>query len=173
MKEKRILLLVDMQEGFLRFKEASNLLNSVSNVLPYFDDVLATKYENSKGSFFETVLGWSGMQSREDQELVKVAKDNASFVLSKQWYSCKGSDLIPHLKRMNNGVVPKEVWVAGVDTDCCVLAVAVELFESGVKPIIIKDCCWSSGGEEYHTAGLMCLRRLIGKNQIVFSLDIM
>ena len=62
--------------------------------------------------------------------------------------------------------LPEEVTLVGVDTDACVLATAIDLFEMGIKPIIIEDCVGSSGGEGCHEAGMLLLKRSIGKEQI-------
>ena len=33
----------------------------------------------------------------------------------------------------------------------------------GIKPIILEDCVGSSGGDECHEAGMLLLKRSIGK----------
>ncbi|MDR4235666.1 hypothetical protein, partial [Priestia megaterium] len=62
---------------------------------------------------------------------------------------------------------PKKVFIIGADTDCCVLTIATALFENNIRPIVLTKYVDSNGGSESHKAGLLVLKRLIGKNQLV------
>lgn len=37
--------------------------------------------------------------------------------------------------------LPEKVFLAGDDTDCCVLASALRLMESGVRPVVLTRYC--------------------------------
>ena len=56
----------------------------------------------------------------------------------------KNTNFIQSLVALCDGL-PEEVTLVGVDTDACVLATAIDLFEIGIRPIILEDCVGSSG----------------------------
>lgn len=68
---------------------------------------------------------------------------------------------------MKNDV--KEVYIAGIDTDCCVLKTAIDIFERNIRPIVLIDYCASNGGDESHRSAIRVLERTIGKKQIVYG----
>ena len=80
-------------------------------------------------------------------------------------FMCKNTNFIQSLVALCDGV-PDEVTLVGVYTDACVLATAIDLFEMGIRPIIIEDCVGSGGDDECHEAGVLILKRSIGKEQI-------
>jgi hypothetical protein len=48
----------------------------------------------------------------------------------------------------------------------CVLKVALDLFDLGIEPIIMVDCCASTLGLQAHLAGLAVLARNIGADRL-------
>jgi nicotinamidase-related amidase len=60
-----------------------------------------------------------------------------------------------------------EVFLCGIETDCCVLKTAVDLFEHHYRPVVLSSACASRAGKENHEAGLKILRRMIGNEQVV------
>lgn len=42
----------------------------------------------------------------------------------------------------------KKIYLCGTDLDACVLAIAYQLFDNGIKPLIILDCCGSSSSNK-------------------------
>lgn len=71
------------------------------------------------------------------------------------------------LKELNDGELPKHVFICGADTDCCVLKTATDIFEQGLMPIVLTEYCDSNAGPKLHEAGLLVMGRLIGKVCIV------
>ena len=68
---------------------------------------------------------------------------------------------------MNNGAYPEKIFITGADTDCCVLTIATALFEHNIKPVVLTRYCDSNGGSVSHEAGIACMTRLIGEEQLV------
>lgn len=164
---KNVLVVIDLQVGFIKdntIKVANNIRDLLDS--EKYDAVIATKFTNMPGSSFNTFLGWRGMLEEEEKELLPFVEEYADIVISKCSYSCvKNTNFIQSLLSLCDGL-PEEVTLVGVDTDACVLATAIDLFEMGIRPIIIEDCVGSSGGDECHEAGMLLLKRSIGKNQI-------
>lgn len=106
---KNILIVIDMQNGFLENKYTKNLISQIEELLNTF---------------------------------------------------------LQRLCQLNDGQLPRKVYLAGVDTDCCVLTTATSLFENNIRPIVLTKYCASNGGPQSHEAGILCLKRLIGEKQL-------
>src|SRR3989338_8335989 len=48
----------------------------------------------------------------------------------------------------------QEVHLCGFDTDCCVLATAYDLFDLGLKPVILENLTWSTSKDKLHNAAI-------------------
>ncbi len=60
----------------------------------------------------------------------------------------------------------EKVFIAGIDIDMCVLKIAMDLFDMGIEPIVLTDCCASTAGLQAHLAGLAVLSRNIGADRL-------
>lgn len=163
---KNFLLVIDIQRGFLNENtaEVKNKIDSLirSNV---FDCVIATVYRNYRGSPISSFMGWREMMTNEEQKLVGEASD-ADFFIYKTSYSAYSNELVNILTTENAGVMPECVFIAGVDTECCVLMTAAELFEKGIRPVVLADYCGSTGGTDSHNAGILSMQSIIGKSNM-------
>lgn len=155
-----------MQIGFIN-DNTLRVARHIGNLLEReeYDAVIATKFTNVKGSSYDKLLNWQGMLEDKDKELLPIVEQYSDCIISKCSYSCVNVNFIQSLVALCDGL-PEEVTIVGVDTDACVLATAIDLFEMGIRPVIIEDCVYSSGGEKYHDAGMLLLKRSIGENQI-------
>lgn len=164
---KNVLVVIDLQVGFINDKtiKVANNIRDLLDSGEYYA-VIATKFTNMTGSSFDSFLGWTGMLGEEEKALLPFVEEYADIIVSKCSYSCvKNTNFIQSLLSLCDGL-PEEVTLVGVDTDACVLATAIDLFEMGIRPIILEDCVGSSGGDECHEAGMLLLKRSIGKGQI-------
>src|SRR6266516_266133 len=48
----------------------------------------------------------------------------------------------------------------------CVLKIAMDVFDLGIEPIVLVDCCASTAGLQAHLSGLAILSRNIGPHQL-------
>ena len=101
-----------------------------------------------------------------EQSIPSEYRDHIDIVMDKQVYNGASDESIRMLCRLNDGMRPSRVFVAGMDTDACVLTTAVGLFEHGIRPVVLTRYCASGGGRESHNAGILCMRRLIGDGQL-------
>ena len=164
---KNVLVVIDLQVGFIN-DNTVKVADKIHDLLDSgeYSTVIATKFTNMPGSSFDAFLGWDGMMEKDDKELLPFVEEYADTIVSKCSYSCvKNTNFIQSLVALCDGL-PDEVTLVGVDTDACVLATAIDLFEMGIRPIIIEDCVGSSGGDGCHEAGMLILKRSIGKEQI-------
>lgn len=159
---KSILLVVDLQRGFLNqnTERVLNVINEAKRLLHY-EICVYTKFFNSQKSSFTQILNWTKFQSGYEQELVLPVEDK-DIVLSKNSYSAVTVDL----KELIEKGQFDNVYLCGVDTDSCVLATAFELFDLGINPAIIIDACASSGGDSCHAAAELIMRRSFGNDNV-------
>lgn len=168
MEKSGIAIVVDMQKGFLESSDMEELSKKVVSLLNknIFDAVICTKFVNVQNSIFENLLQWDKLESGEECQIIPEIEKNATIIVEKSIYNCVNADFIQRLCQVNGGIYPKQVFVMGVDTDCCVLTIATSLFENNIRPVVLAEYCGSNGGAEAHKAGIKCLERLIGKKQI-------
>ncbi len=164
---KTFLLIIDMQEGFLS-KDTEKVRERICTLIeqPFFDFKVATIYQNTPDSPLVKIRNWDRFFSGKEQRLEENVEKCSDAVVFKQKYSAFNEQLISILKNNNGGELPQEIFIAGIDTECCVLATALELFEYGIRPIVLADYCGTTAGKEFHDAGLVSMSSLIGGNNI-------
>ncbi len=165
---KNILIVIDVQNGFTRKEQTKKVANKIKELLEkkIFDCVIATRFLNSDNSIYEKLFDWKKLKSEGEIQLVDGLEQYMDYVVDKSIYTCINSNFIQKLCQLNDGEYPKQVFLAGVDTDCCVLTIATGLFEHNIRPIVLTKYCHSNGGVASHEAGLLCLQRLIGEKQL-------
>ena len=156
------LLIVDVQVGFVN-DATRHIIPRVEALQEQYAHIYATRFINAEGSPYRRLLNWHRFyRDSEDVPLAFELVDGVT-VIDKHVYTCVTPTFIEDLH--SKGIV--EVAICGIDTDACVSACAVDLFENGFRPILLSEACASHAGAEYHEAALRILARLIGKNQIV------
>lgn len=167
-KQKNIIIIVDMQQGFTMSEQTAYLKEKIEELLErkIFDVVIATRFLNEDNSVFEQLHSWKRLKSEEERTLIQKVEECADCVEDKYLYTCVNPNFIQRLCQLNGGQYPEKVFLAGVDTDCCVLSIAIDLFENNIRPIVLIDYCASNGGMESHKAAIVCMKRLLGAKQI-------
>lgn len=156
------IIIVDMQKGFINDNNR-HIIEKINSYLKNntFDNIIYTKYVNYEGSPFVKILDWHAMKVPEEQEFC-VDFINGATIIPKVGYGVKQEDILK-LKKLNID----EIEVCGTDTDACVLAVAFQLFDNGIKPIILKDLCASSSSNiEMHNMAIKVMERQFGKDNV-------
>jgi nicotinamidase-related amidase len=157
-----VLLIIDVQKGFLNAWTGA-VPAKVETLQARFPRVVATHFENPEGSPFRTLKDLTRFTPGSAAcELAFEPKAGAER-MAKTGYSAATPEFLESLKKDKVG----EVALCGIATDNCVLVTAVQLFEAGIRPLVLADYCASHAGPDYHKAGLMLLERLIGERQIV------
>ena len=165
---KNILIIVDMQEGFICDAQTKQLKNHVVELLEknIFDVIIATRFLNEKDSIYEKLFDWKQLEQEEERRIPDDIMEHVDYVVDKYIYNCVNTSFIQRLCQLNEGVYPEKVFIVGVDTDCCVLAIATSLYENNIRPIVLTQYVGSTGGNKSHEAGLLCMKRLIGEKQL-------
>ncbi len=168
-KMKNIIILVDIQNGFVKTEYAEESFKRVEDLMKreLFDVVIATKYWNEEGSIICRLMDWHGLCTEEEQDLRPEIKEYVDYITEKNTFSSMTDEMKDLLMEVNGGELPEHVFVIGYDTECCVLTTATDLFEMGVRPIVLTQYCGSHDGERYHQAGITSLEHLIGPKFLI------
>jgi len=157
------LLIIDVQKGFINIhtegipRRIEELVNKIN-----FKHIIATKFFNKDNSNFEILLDWHRM--KDDEETSLAINLNKDFkIINKDTYTVCTEEFTEYIK-VNN---IRRIYIAGLDTDSCILHTAMNLFEQNIEPVILVDMCMSSRGIEFHEYAIKILERSIGKSQIV------
>lgn len=137
------IIIVDMQKGFINDNN-SHLIGKINAYLNNntFQNVIYTKCIYNSTSSFVKILNWHGMKDKDEQQIVVDVLNNAT-ILNKEGYGLTQDDL--NLIK-SKGIT--EIEVCGTDIDACVLAIAFNLFDNGIKPIIMQNLCASSSKDK-------------------------
>jgi nicotinamidase-related amidase len=166
---KNIVILVDVQNGFVNTEYAEESFKRIVRLLDrrIFDVVIATKYWNEEGSIISRFMEWDKLCTEEEQDLRAEIKPYVDYITSKNTYSSMTEEMKELLKTVNGGTFPEYVFVLGFDTECCVLSTATDLFELGIRPLVLTEYCGSHDGERYHEAGIISMEHLIGPKFLI------
>lgn len=167
-KKKTLLLIVDVQAGFINnyTKDVVDKIKTAKDKIEY-DTCIVTRFCNDATSSFYDFLGWKRLTTPEEQQIV-IACDDNDVIATKNTYSA----LTDEVKEILLNGEYDMVYICGVDTDSCVMATAFDFFDIGIKPVIISDCCASSGGKQLHDAAMVIMRRTFGEKNIVNLTDL-
>jgi nicotinamidase-related amidase len=163
----KCLFVIDVQQGFIT-KETEHILAKIDSLinLEIFDFIVATRFVNEENSPFRNFMSWNKVCTEEEARLYKPVSEAANLIVTKGIYSGLSEEVIDFV-RVNK---ISKVFLVGIDTDCCVLATAISLFERNIRPFVLADYSASTGGMASHRAGIRVLERLIGRNSVIKGL---
>lgn len=159
----KCLFVIDVQNGFVS-DSTKMILPKIEQLMDDFDEgfIVATQFINTEDSAFNGILHWGRLKTAPEIELIPFVKEKATYVIQKPTYSACIDETMQLLRKNN----VTEAYISGIDTDCCVLATAVSLFDYNIRPVVLEQYCASNGGEISHQAAITVLERTIGLKQI-------
>jgi nicotinamidase-related amidase len=176
-----ILLVVDMQNGFMSDKcrhIIPTVIKSIEHFLAAGKLVAFTKFINTPDSNYVKLIHWSRLIDEPETSIVDELQPYINHIFDKPYYSAFTESFSSFI--LINQI--SKIYLCGVETDSCILKTAIDSFERGIEPVIIKDASFSAGGQQAHKdasfsaggqqahdAGIFLLKRNIGKNQIQMS----
>ena len=155
------LLIVDVQCGFIN-EFTHHIPQRVVRLLDRneYAPILFTRFVNAPDGPYDRFLNWHSCHSEPETNIVPELEPFAQpdFVFSKSGLCGMPDKLASYLLNQNI----QRVFIVGIDTDMCVLKIAMDLFDVGIEPMVFTDCCASTAGLQAHLAGLAVLSRNIG-----------
>lgn len=157
------LLLIDVQNGFVS-KATEHVISRIMSLdCGRFDHVVASRFVNAEGSPYRRVMGWEKLSSPPETDLIPFVEEAVERVFVKNVYTMANREFLDYLDCCGIDVV----YLCGIDTDCCVLKTAVDLFELDRDVRVLEHYCASNGGPESHEAALRVMGRQISENCII------
>lgn len=160
-----LLLVVDVQRGFIN-EFTVHIPSRIGHLIEreQFSRIAFTQFVNTEEGPYPRFTGWRGCTTKAETEimpeLAHLAEPNLTF--AKPGYAGISEGLAIYLQEHNI----QRVSIVGIDTDMCVLKVALDIFDLNIEPIVLVDCCASTSGLQSHLAGLAVLARNIGAQQL-------
>ncbi len=159
------LLIVDVQSGFIN-EFTHHIPQRIVRLIQGGDyaPLLFTRFINTADGPYQQFLDW---HSCDREPETNIAPELQPFVQKSSVFSKPGlcgmpDNLVEHLREQHI----ERIFIVGIDTDMCVLKIAMDLFDIGIEPIVFTDCCASTAGLQAHLAGLAVLSRNIGAQRL-------
>lgn len=165
---KRLLLLVDFQEGFLN-EYTRHLRGPIQALVNdcLFDEIIATRFINMPGGPWRTILGWEGLRSEHEQR-VAVSLPANTRICDKSSYGLPR----PLLDELSAAWLPGTIFLAGLETDICVAICAAQLFDAHIAPYVLSDYTGTTKGPDHQKHALLTIGRIVGKDRVIHIPDI-
>jgi len=157
-----LLIVIDLQKDFIN-ENTKSLVNKIENLISSnkFEKVIFTKFINSNNNICYKRLNYQGCMTEEGQKIV--INTNNNVIINKQIYSSLNDELIKYTKENNIS----KIYLCGIDTECCVLKTAFDLFENNYDVYVLKDYCACTHGINKHNNAIEILKRNIGSDKII------
>ena len=158
------LFIVDVQNGFITDK-TNHIPGRIHELLEakLFDHVIYSRFHNIPDSPYRRFLNWNRLSTPEEQAIAPQLSDFENIVFDKNGYTAVNNETLLFLDQNKIDAI----FLAGIDTDGCVLATAFDFFQLNKKVYVLERYCASTGGAKSHEAGIVVLKRSIGKNNVI------
>lgn len=161
---KKALIVIDVQKYFLNDKNRyfpAKVRGYVLKNKDKFDLIVFTNFVNNESAPVYKTLGWRDCLKSPDIDFADELKPALKMgkVFKKSVLSClKVPKILSLLKKRRI----TDLYLCGIDTDCCVLATAYDGFDSGYKVNVLRSLCLSTGGKNLHKNALAMVKRNVG-----------
>ena len=158
----KLLLIIDVQNSFIN-QNTMFLLDKINNLIAEekYNNVVFTRFINDEDNMCYKKLKYTGCIKEEERRIS--IETRGRKVIDKSTYTALNEELIKYLCENNIN----EIYLCGIDTECCVLKTALDMFEKGYNIYILKDYCACTHGIERHYNAIKILERNIGKKFII------
>jgi nicotinamidase-related amidase len=172
--DKAALLVVDAQNGFVNEHSAHAIpviLDLATRWAATGRPTVFTRYWNYAGSPYETLIGWRALYGPPDTDIVDVlvplTTRAGAHMLDKTTYTALTDESLALLGELD----VTDLIICGIATDACVLKTALDAFERGYVPWVVRDAVASNAtrhpAQEIHDSALLHISRLVGAGQLV------
>ncbi len=165
--DKKLLIIIDMQEGF-RYEKTESIIHSVIEKIKEFgcENVAFTQFYDEKDSLFEKQLQWPKFQALENQKILREFDQYVLNIFRHKTYSILNEGLLNFINKNSY----RKIYLTGIYTDVSILVTAMQLFDLGFEVFIFSECCQSVHQFQemnLHKAGIESLSHILGKDHIL------
>lgn len=162
---KKALVIIDIQKGFMNkitSKIPSKIQAFIETHKKDYALIIFTQYVNHKDSNFVKNLNWKGFMTAKENAIVDELKGliNSKNLFVKYTYGSFVDDTVLNVLKKNK---IKQVDIAGIDTENCVLTFARDAFDRGFSIRVLKDLSASHSSPKLHKAALEIIENNIGQ----------
>ena len=166
MKNRELILVIDMNprwDGHLGWSMVplAERINLQLHRWRSNCEILYPLFKNLPNSPFRNILGWKDLS---EQPLLHPALTEAGESYEYSGYSVLNEKIKARL------VDYERVYLCGIFTDVSVWKSALDIFELGVRPVVVTSLTETPHGEDIKAATLTSLRHSIGKDNLVLDL---
>ncbi|MEK6953208.1 MAG: isochorismatase family cysteine hydrolase [Nanoarchaeota archaeon] len=161
---QKALIVIDVQKYFLN-EDTKKIVRKIQKYLSdksnQYDKIYFTIFKNDPSGPVWQISKWKDCTKSPDTDICDEIQEfvNDKNLFYKNFYSALK---VPKIKEeiIKNNI--QEVHLCGFDTDCCVLATAYDLFDQGIKPVILEDLTYSTSYEKLQESAIKMIKRNIG-----------
>ena len=131
----KVLIIIDMQNGFLTNYQYEGLKEKINDLISSnnYDKHIYTKFVNKNNSMYEKWIGWNGLKDVDSQQIAVSIPYN-SIILNKTTYGLSQEQI-----EIIKGLGVEEVDICGLQSDACVYAISLQLWDNGIFPNILTN----------------------------------
>lgn len=136
-----LLIVIDVQKAFIN-ENTNQIIEKINNLINNnsFENIIFTRFINYNDSIWVKKLNYKECISDDSKRLMVDTKEN--LVFDKSTYSSLTNELKQYIKDNNIN----DIYLCGIDTECCVLKTALDLFEENYNVYVLKDYCTCTYG---------------------------
>jgi len=160
----KALIVIDVQKYFLN-EETKPIVKKIQEFLKensgQYTVIYFTIFRNDPNSPLWQISEWKDCTSSPDTDICEEIKE---FTNDKNLFykNILSAYKVPGIKKGLEEHNISEVYLCGFDTDCCVLSTAYDLFDTGIKPVVLETLTWSTSKDKLHKSAIQMLERNIG-----------
>ncbi len=157
-----LLLVIDLQKAFIN-ENTIDVVERIDKLIKdnKYDNIIFTRFINTDNSIWVKKLKYEECISNESKRIVLDTNNN--LVIDKNIYSAFSEQLKKYIS--DNKI--DNIYLCGIDTECCILKTAFDLFENGYNVYVLKDYCACTHGEVRHNNAIEILKRNIGEEYVI------
>lgn len=177
--DRAALLVVDAQNGFVN-EHSQHVIPAIVDLTSRWATTgrptVFTRYWNYTGSPYENLIGWRALYGPPDTDIVEdllpFTSQAGARLLDKTTYTALTDEGLALLTELD----VTELVICGIATDACVLKTALDAFEQGYVPWVVRDAVASNAtrhsAQEIHDSALLHISRLVGAGQLLTTSDV-
>ena len=161
---RKALLVIDVQNYFM---------NSLTRDLPRkikkhleknrssYELIVFTHFVNTPKASVYRFLDWHECMNSPNTDIVKELQPLLPYgvTVPKDVLSVLK---VPQAKKLLDEKKIDELYLCGIDTDCCVLATSYDAFDQGYRVYLLKDLCMASTGKNLHNTAVSMFKKNVG-----------
>ena len=160
--ENNLLVIIDLQNEFIN-ENTNNSINEIEELINSnkYNNIIFTRFINSNNNPTYKILNWNGCLNEESRKICINTGDYKIY--DKETYSAYNNELIKYIddNKIDN------IYLCGIDIECCVLITALNLFENGYNVYVLKDYSYCTNGIDRKNNAIEILKRNIGKDRVI------